>query len=72
MLCCETTQPLQDRLILTQSTLPVTPPVPVAMPIAALPVVPADWQWSNALASDEPLLHVQSAPTYILTGSLLI
>lgn len=72
MKCCETTQPLQDRLILTESALLVTPPVLVALPVAAFAEMTAALQWPNALAYEEPLLHVQSAPTYILTGSLLI
>jgi hypothetical protein len=70
-LCCEMTQPLQDRLILTASLLPVTPPVPVAMPVAALAAIPTASQFS-AVAYGEPLVRLQSPPAYILTGSLLI
>ncbi|MGH9160144.1 MAG: hypothetical protein ACRD2X_09180 [Vicinamibacteraceae bacterium] len=72
MKCCETTQPLQHRLSLTEVVPPIAPLVPVAIPVAAFAATISAPQWSHAQAHQALLLHVQSAPTYILTGSLLI
>ncbi|MPY89541.1 MAG: hypothetical protein GEU99_16640 [Luteitalea sp.] len=72
MKCCELEQPTKGRLILTELAVTVTPPAPVAVPVAAFAVMADAPPWPGALAHEHPARNVQGIPTYILTGTLLI